>query len=158
MEVKDFTSSMFVPLMLTREMFDEPQTVAINTASILNSSLWIEDMSGICFMSDLIKIEIAFDTNINDRKTFDESKEEIFGIVASKPKFIDDNMHNYITDAQNNTMIRSILNCYSSEIISLPKNMKIYDDLLDRAWSYRIVTDKRIYPCVVDGNLMFECV
>lgn len=157
MEVKDLTDSMFVPLMLTREIFDEPEMVALNTNAILNSSGWIEDISGICFIPNLVKIELVFDQNINDQRSFDDSKAEIFGIVASKPKFVDNVIHE-MTDNQNNSMIRNIMNCYSREIIALPKEMMIYNDLLERAWSYRIVTDKRIYPCVSDGSLVFECV
>lgn len=155
MEVKDFTSSLFMPFMIQKESFDEQTTVAFNLEGIMNSEAWIEDPSGLCFIPDLVKIEVTFDGNINS-DDFDESKAEIFGIVATCPKFLSDG--EMIGEHQNTNTLKNIMNCFRGDMIALPKELSIYNDLLGLQWSYRIALDQRIYPCVVDGNLVFECI
>lgn len=157
MEVKAFTESMFLPLMIQREVFDEQSMVAFNLEGIMNLGTWIEDESGLCYIPDLMTIEVCFDGNLNDYDNFDPTKAEIFSIVATTPKGIDPESDT-LTNDQNTNMLKNIMNCFRGDMIALPKELKIFDDLLNQEWSYRVATDQRIYPCVVKGDLVFECI
>jgi len=156
MEVSHLTESLFLPLMIQREMFDEPTMVAYSRDSILNLNTWIEDDIGLCFIPDIIKIELSFDGDVNDPNKFDPSKAEIFSIVATEPPFMIGN-DDAFTENQFSNMMKNIINCFSGDMIALPKELQIYDDLLRQEWSYRIRVDQRIYPCVQDGSMAFEC-
>ena len=157
MEVTHFIDSLFVPFMIQKEAFDSPTIIAMNVNGIMNHSDWIEDDSGICYISDIIKIQITFDGNICS-SDFDDSKAEIFSIVASMPKFMQEDSVSDIDKHHNTNILKNIINCFNGEIISLPKEFLIYKDLLRDNWSYRISHGHSIYPCVVDKNLVFECV
>ena len=157
MEMTAFTESMFIPLMIQKESFDEHAIVAFNQEGIMNLGKWIEDDSGLCYIPDIIKIELTFDGNINDIETFDPVKAEIFSIVATRPKsFVDD--VELLTDDQNTNMLKNIINCFSGDVMKLPKELILGEDLMRDAWSYRVAVDQRIYPCVVNGDLVFECI
>ena len=157
MEVKHFIDSLFMPYMVQKETFDSPMIVAYNLEGIMNASSWIEDESGICYVPNLVKIELTFDGNINS-DDFDEFKAEIFSIVSTTPTFALDDCMSDIGEHHNTNILKNIFNCFSGEMISLPKELSIYNDLFELPWSYRISHDHRIYPCVVDGNLVFECI
>lgn len=156
MEVKTFTESLFVPLMIQKETFGYPDLIAMNMEGILNSTNWVEDdVSGICFIPDIVKIEIAFDTNINDIANFDPSKADVFSIVATKPKFL--YVEGEMTDDQNTNMLKNIMNCFDGDMILLPEELRILSSLFECNWSYRISLDHCIYPCVSEGRFGFEC-
>lgn len=157
MEMIAFTESLFLPLMIQKESFDEHAIVAFNQEGIVNLGKWIEDDSGLCYVPDVIKIELTFDGNINDYETFDPVKAEIFSIVATRPKNIVDD-GKILTDDQNTNMLKNIINCFSGEVMRLPKELQIGNDLLSDSWSYRVAVDRRIYPCVSNGDLVFECI
>ena len=158
MEVKDFTNSLFLPLMIQKESFFEPAIVAYNLEGIINSGDWVEDPSGVCYIPGLIKIEVTFDGNINDHETFDPLKAEIFSIVGTTPlSFIDDDS-SLMSNEENTNMLKNIINCFSGSVFSIPKSLNIYDSLLNDEWSYRVCTDMKICPCVVDGQFVFECI
>ena len=146
-----------MPYMIQKESFDNPMIVAYNLEGIMNASSWIEDESGICFIPDLVKIELTFDGDINSND-FDDLKAEIFSIVCTTPKFALDDSSSDITEPHNTNILKNIFNCFNGEMIALPDELLIYKDLFDNCWSYRISHDHRIYPCVVDGNLVFECI
>lgn len=160
MEVKDFTDCLFIPLIIQREspLFNEA-TVAMNLEGILRLTTWVEDESGLCYVPDVIRIEILFDANINDPSSYDDMKMELFSIVATKPKFLEFNDDESVplSDAQNMNMLRSIMTCFDGTMIKLPDDLKIHDDLFDDRWSYRISMDRTLYPCVHDGAFGFEC-
>ena len=157
MEVKHFIDSLFMPYMVQKETFDSPMIVAYNLEGIMNSSTWIEDESGICYIPNLIKIELTFDGNINS-DDFDDSKAEIFSIVSTTPAFALEDSYSAIDEHHNTNILKNIFNCFSGEMIALPKELTIYNDLFELPWSYRFSHDHRIYPCVVDSNLVFECI
>lgn len=158
MEMKAFTESLFLPLMIQREVFDESTMVAFNLEGIMNLGTWIEDESGLCYIPDLMKIEVCFDGDLNDYENFDPTKAEIFSIVATTPSGLDPTSDAPLTEDQNTNMLKNIMNCFRGDMITLPEQLKIFDDLLGLEWSYRIAMDQRIYPCVVKGDLVFECI
>ena len=123
MEVKTFTECLFVPLIIQKEIQEFDVIVAMNIEGILNNSEWIEDdESGLCYIPDVVKIEIAFDTNINDIETFDPSKADVFSIVATKPLFLE--TEGLMTDDQNTNMLKNIMNCFCGDMIVLPKELQ----------------------------------
>jgi hypothetical protein len=156
MEMKAFADSMFVPLILQKDSFLEKSTVAYNWQGITNSNQWIEDDTGVCFLPNLIKIELTFDGNIMS-EDFDELKAEIFSIVATTPKsFIGDDGPSMSED-QNTNMLKNIMNCFGGQMIELPEELNIVEYLLNDRWSYRVILARSIYPCVVNGCLFYEC-
>lgn len=157
MELKHFTDSMFLPLMIQRECANDPATVAYNLHGIIDNGSWIEDSNCICYIPDLVKIELTFDGDINE-DDFDPWKAEIFSIVATTPKHFIDDPSTELSHHQNSNTIKNIINCFSGAVIALPDELTIANELLSDAWSYRVVMDQKIYPCVVDGNLFFECI
>jgi len=156
--MKAFTESLFLPLMIQREVFNESSIVAFNLEGIMNLGTWIEDESGLCYIPNLMKIEVCFDGNLNDYENFDPIKSEIFSIVATTPSGLDPTSDAPLTEDQNTNMLKNIMNCFRGDMIALPEQLKIFDDLLGLEWSYRIAMDQRIYPCVVKGDLVFECI
>jgi hypothetical protein len=156
MEMKAFADSMFVPLILQKDSFLEKSTVAFNWQGIVNSTNWIEDDSGVCFLPNLIKIELTFDGNIA-ADDFDEMKAEIYSIVGTTPKSFQDDDSIEMTDDQNTNMLKNIMNCFSGKMIDLPEELNIVEYLLNDDWSYRVMTECAIYPCVIDGSLLYEC-
>ena len=158
MQTQEFTDSLFMPYLLQRECFNEPDVVAVNIETIMDSGRWVEDEDGVCYIPDLMKLEISFDGDINSHKDFDIFKAEIFSIVGTKPNFLNDEQESSLTRSQHSTTMKNIINCFSGNLMNLPEQLQIYDDLLHRTWSYRYINDVRLYPCVVDGNLVFECI
>lgn len=159
MEIKDVTDSMFLPLMIQRELdIENIYTVSLNHDYLMNSGLWVEDVSGMCYIPNLIKVELSFDGDINDIENFDRLKSEVFSIVATAPKFIVDDLTPNITDDQNTNMMKNIMNCFSGKMMELQEDFILFDSLIEHPWTYRISMDHRIYPCVVNGTLAFECI
>jgi hypothetical protein len=156
MEMRAFADSMFVPLILQRDIMIGQSTVAYNWQGIANSTQWVEDDSGICYIPNLIKIELTFDGDITSEE-FDPLKAEIFSIVGTTPRsFVNDDSQTMSED-QNTNMLKNIMNCFSGTMIELPNDLKIIKELLNDSWSYRVLTECAIYPCVVDGCLVYEC-
>ena len=112
MEVKHFIDSLIMPYMIQKESFDNPMIVAYNLEGIMNASTWIEDESGICFIPDLVKIEITFDGDINSNE-FDDLKAEIFSIVCTTPKFAIDDSYSDISEHHNTNILKNIFNCFN---------------------------------------------
>lgn len=156
MEVKAFTDSLFLPLMVQREFFDDNLMVAYDSDCIMNMDTWVEDMSGLCYIPDLIKIELTFDGDINSPK-FDPSKAEIFSIIATKPKSFVNDDDPMMTEDENSNMLKNIMNCFSGSMFNIPKEMHIFNNLIEDHWSYRVCLDVKIFVCVVNGSLAFEC-
>lgn len=155
MEVKDFKDSLFRPLMVMKEQGSDPTIVSYASQAIADSDNWYQDECGLCYIPDLIKIEVTFDGDIND-VYFDDREATIFSLVTTRPSFITDEFN--ISDNQNQLIIGNIINCFSGELMPIPTSLLIGNELSEFAWSYRIINDCKILPCVVDGQLAFEAI
>lgn len=150
MEVKNFMDFMFVPFLIQKETLTDPAIIALNEPGIMASTDWIEDPIGVCYIPNLIKIEIAFNSDI---ESGDISKADIYSIVAKPPPAFD-----LLDESRSNVIIcNSIVSCFDTTVIGLPSELDIKNDLIDCDWSYRIMRDQRLYPCVVEGNIAFQC-
>lgn len=156
MEMRAFADSMFIPFIIQKDSFLEKSTVAYNIQGILNSTDWVEDDIGICYIPNLIKIELTFDGDISSN-TFDYMKAEIFSIVATRPKSFSDDDQSDMTEDQHTNMLKNIMNCFSGKMIDLPEDLNIVEYLLNDSWSYRILMDCSLFPCVAGGTLLYEC-
>lgn len=157
MEVKAFTDSLFIPLIIYREAFDEQVIMASNTQGIVSLDDWKLTDEMFPVKTDIIRIEVTFDGNINS-DDFDRTKAEIFYIVGTQPRFIEYDDSTELTEDQNTNMLKAIINCFSNSMITLPKELQIFNDLLEGEWSYRIETDLMLVPSVSNGVFVFECV
>ena len=155
MEVKDFKDSLFRPLMVMKERGSEPTIVSYASQAIADSDNWYQDECGLCYIPDLIKIEVTFDGDIND-VYFDDREATIFSLVTTRPSFITDEFN--ISDNQNQLIIGNIINCFSGELMPIPTSLLIGNELSEFEWSYRIINDCKILPCVVEGQLAFEAI
>jgi hypothetical protein len=163
MEVKSFTDSLFVPLIIQKsaaciDYENDKDIVAINYASILATRGWIENHDiNLCYLPNLIRIDLAFDVDIMDDATFDETKTDVYSIVATTPKFLDVEEDLPLTMDQHSNMMKNIINCFDASLISLPPELKLFDSLLECDWTYRIALDLKLFPCVHNGVFSFEC-
>ena len=155
MEVKDFTESLFRPMMVLKEQPDRQTIVAYHPETIIDSDNWYQDACGLCYIPDLVKIEVSFDGDLND-PYFNDIEATIFSIVATRPTFLSE--FDDITDSQNQLIIGNIINCFSGEIIPIPTSLQVGNELSQFEWSYRIINDCKIMPCVVDGQMVFEVI
>lgn len=156
MEVTDIKASLFRPIMIIKESAHDQTIVSYSVDSISNSDNWYQDACGLCYIPDLVKIEVTFDGDINDPLCFDEENATVFSIISTKPEFMDSD--DPVTDKQHHLIVGNIINCFSGELMALPHSLQIGNELSDLEWSYRIVGNCKILPCVVDGQLAFEAI
>lgn len=165
MEVKTFIESQINPLMLVFQFLDIRSHYLVSATGLMNSGLWKQDSEGLCYIPNLMSIDIGFGYDINvispdDASYYDRPVISLITVIPDS--FYTQDLSVSLTKDVATTIENQVMSFFNNCNIKIKLNDKItvepYHEMQTKAWSYQLIHGAKIVAVERNGNLLFEVI
>lgn len=165
MEVKTFIESQINPLMLVFRYLDIRSHYLVSATGLMNSGLWKQDSEGLCYIPNLMSIDVGFGYDINQISPDDPAyyDQPVISLITVIPEsFYTQDLSVSLTKDVATTIENQVMSFFNNCNITIRLNDKIsvdpYKEMQTKAWSYQMVHGAKIVSVERNGNLLFEVI